>query len=83
MSKVYRVGATSPKLGRTEWIYCDEQWPTGRFTTDEQQAMIWANEFVVLANASPESGCCEWTPTVWQDDLPDWINSNTSNADTE
>lgn len=72
MSKVYRVGAVSPKVGRTEWLYCSDEYPAGRYTTDEQKAMVWANEFAVLCNTSPESGCTEWTPVTWLDDLPDW-----------
>jgi hypothetical protein len=75
--KVYRVGAVSPRLGRTEWAWFDETWPGGRFTTDEQQAMIWANEFAVICNTSPESGCTEWQPEVWLDDFPSWITSDT------
>jgi hypothetical protein len=76
MTKIYKVGAVSPKLGRTEWICCTDEFPLGRITMDEQVAMVWANEFVELCNTSPESGCTEWTPTVWYDDLPDWINSS-------
>jgi TPR repeat protein len=76
MSKVYRVGAISPKLGRLEWLYCNDEWPVGRFTTDEQQAMVWANEAATMFNSDPKSGCTEWTPTVWLDDFPSWITSD-------
>lgn len=75
MSKVYRVGATCPDKGRVEWLFINEEWPMGRYTTDEQQAMVWANECASMFNTDPNSGSTEWTGTVWLDDLPDWSAS--------
>lgn len=75
MATVWKSGISSASLGidgkpaRVEWIYCDEQYPTGRYTLDPAQALVWAEQAAEIANGDANSGATDYEPAVWQEDI--------------
>ena len=75
--KVWKSGMTSVSLGtpdnpaRIEWLYADEEYPGGRWTLDEAQAMEWARQGAEIANSHEDSGATDYQPAIWQEDIVD------------
>lgn len=72
MTKIWKVGAKSASLNieRVEYIHVDEDYPSGRYTTDKQQAEEWARILCSEINTDPQSGATDYEPVVWEDELP-------------
>ena len=66
---VWHVGVQNSS-GRAEHIVVTDEYPAGRYTMDQAQALIWAQETAVMANSNPESGATDWLPVAWQAELP-------------
>lgn len=75
--KVWKSGMTSRSLGtpevpaRVEWLYVDEEYPGGRWTLDEQQALAWAQQAADIANSHEDSGATDYEPAIWQEEIED------------
>ena len=66
---VWHVGVEND-TGRAEHITVNEEYPAGRYTMDEAQARVWAQESADLANSDPRSGATDWQPAHWLAPLP-------------
>lgn len=66
---VWHVGVENAS-GRAEHIFVNEEYPAGRYTMDEEQAKIWAQETADMANSDPNSGATDWRPVHWLAPLP-------------
>lgn len=75
MAQVWKSGITSVSMGtaqapaRVEWLYADTEYPSGRYTLDQAQALTWAQQACDIANSRVESGAMDWQPAVWQEDI--------------
>lgn len=66
MTQLLTIGGYSPTLDFTnEHTVINAEYPTGRYTSDPDIAMQWAEEFCATANGDANSPVSDFEPRVW------------------